>query len=425
MKVWLRVFWISFICLGLSAQNRQPLTISLSDAIDKSLIYSTRLKSSALTIKATTGNLSQAGSRPNPELSIDFDNFLGSGNYRLANSAELTYGLSQIIELGAKRSRRITVAQQELATSQLSQEAQKLDVIRDTTLAYANAIAAQELLKLASEQKLLAEELSKEVGSRVVAAREPLIQRSKAEIAVFTARFAFERAERELSFAKHALANQWNDHDDRFILNDEYFFQVEAPIIENDTEARLPKNPDLKLVLANQAQTIAQYELEKANAYIDPRINFGLRHHLENNDFALIAGLSFALPFFNRNQGHIERSRFEVLKVESDIQTVHTNLIQSLHEWLKNEQNAFRNMENLKTSILPAAKQSFNLSRKGYLAGKMPYLEVLDSQRTLFQVKEQFINSLRDYHHAKAEMERLTAQHSDRLPRNEDSANVE
>jgi cobalt-zinc-cadmium efflux system outer membrane protein len=41
--------------------------------------------------------------------------------------------------------------------------------------------------------------------------------------------------------------------------------------------------------------------------------------------------------------------------------------------------------------------------------GRFPYLEVLDAQRSLFGVKQQQIEAIREFHTAKAQVERLTA----------------
>jgi cobalt-zinc-cadmium efflux system outer membrane protein len=50
----------------------------------------------------------------------------------------------------------------------------------------------------------------------------------------------------------------------------------------------------------------------------------------------------------------------------------------------------------------------FNASTTAYREGKTDYLNLLDAQRTLFDVKEQYIENLANYHEAKTDIERLT-----------------
>ena len=44
------------------------------------------------------------------------------------------------------------------------------------------------------------------------------------------------------------------------------------------------------------------------------------------------------------------------------------------------------------------------------LAGKIGYLVVLDAQRTLFELKQQYIETLADYHTSRTALERLVGQ---------------
>lgn len=399
-----------------------PARLTLDVAIQKALASSPRLKSAQAGVLASEGERTQAGLWYNPELGVQTENFAGGGRYSGFDSSEVTLGVSQVIELGGKRSGRVAVAEQEVALSRFGQTSERLDVIRDTATAYAGAVAAQEMLKLASEQKELANDLFREVRERVDAAREPLIQKSKAEITVSTASFARERAERELSHAKHVLSNLWDGHDDNFQLEVRDFFTLTAPMTEDEVEARLEENPAFKRYLANHSRMQAKYELEKAQAIPDPRVSVGVRDFRDSSDQALVAGISIPIPVFNRNQGSIERARQDVSKAESDAQTVKLSMIGNVHESLEAQINAYRQAESLNTTILPAAEKAFTLSRQGYRAGKFPYLEVLDAQRTLFEVKEQYITSLKEYHMAKAEVERLTAHHASNETREETHA---
>jgi len=128
-------------------------------------------------------------------------------------------------------------------------------------------------------------------------------------------------------------------------------------------------------------------------------------------DQALMAGISIPIPVFNRNQGNIEKARHEVVKAESDAAATKLTARNSAFQAHEDMINAYRQADILKSTILPAAEKAFRLAREGYRAGKFAYLEVLDSQRTLFETRAQYIAALRDYHKARAETERLTAAH--------------
>jgi cobalt-zinc-cadmium efflux system outer membrane protein len=58
---------------------------------------------------------------------------------------------------------------------------------------------------------------------------------------------------------------------------------------------------------------------------------------------------------------------------------------------------------------LPAAKSAFEVTNKGYELGKFGYLEVLDTQRTLFQNQVLYVRALANYQRLINELERLIA----------------
>ncbi len=107
--------------------------------------------------------------------------------------------MSQRFEIGGKRSARQAAAGKGFEIANLEYNSARLDLIRDVTIAYAEAVAAQEEVKLAGD-------VLQSVTKRVAAAAEPLIQKSKAEVALATSEIAFSKALRELAIAKKNLA---------------------------------------------------------------------------------------------------------------------------------------------------------------------------------------------------------------------------
>lgn len=60
-----------------------------------------------------------------------------------------------------------------------------------------------------------------------------------------------------------------------------------------------------------------------------------------------------------------------------------------------------------KTQVVPGAQNAYDAMTVGYRFGKFGFLEVLDSQRTLFQARIQYLQALANYHHSVADVERL------------------
>lgn len=383
--------------------------LTLDAAIQKALDASPRLRSAAASVLASRGERRQAGALPNPEVGVDAENFSGGGGYSGTKSLETTVGVTQLIELGGKRGSRKDIADQGLTLSQLNLEAERLNLIRDVTVAFVDVAAAEERFKIAGEQRDLANDVLGEVSKRVSAAREPLIQKNKAEVTRATANIAYETANREIAQTKRRLASLWGGASEVVVLNTGQLFTLQEPPASAALEPAVTQNPDFTRWDAELKRSQASYELERANAIPDPRVSVGMRDFRDSGDKAFVAGISIPIPIFNANQGNIDRARHNVSKAESDAQTAKLQIGSDLSQRYQEMNIAYQQVESLEHSIIPTAQKSFSLSRQGYSSGAFGFLEVLDAQRTLFDAKEQRVAALKNYHVARAEVERLTA----------------
>lgn len=147
------------------------------------------------------GERQQAGLLLNPEISAEAENLGGRGSYKGTDSLETTIGLSQTIEIGGKRSARIKVADEGINLAGYDAQSERLDLIHDVTVAYIEAVAAEEQVSIAKEQKKLAQGTLDTVAKRVEAAADPIFQKSKADVALSAAKIAVKKAEQEAKIA--------------------------------------------------------------------------------------------------------------------------------------------------------------------------------------------------------------------------------
>jgi cobalt-zinc-cadmium efflux system outer membrane protein len=84
--------------------------LTLRDALAAALRDSPALAADAAEVRAREAEMLQAGRRPNPELGVELENLAGSGPFSGLDGLETTLALSQAIELGGKRGRRVEAA---------------------------------------------------------------------------------------------------------------------------------------------------------------------------------------------------------------------------------------------------------------------------------------------------------------------------
>jgi cobalt-zinc-cadmium efflux system outer membrane protein len=123
-------------------------TITLSDAVSLALLNNPELKAFSLEVRVLEAQTLQAGLLPNPEIDTELENFMGSGEFDAFDSVETTIQLSQLIELGGKRSKRKRVSSLERDLAEWDYLTKRADVLTEVTKAFIEVLAAQEHLSL-------------------------------------------------------------------------------------------------------------------------------------------------------------------------------------------------------------------------------------------------------------------------------------
>lgn len=390
-----------------------PALLVLDQAIAWALERSPVLSASSARAEAATASRSQAGVLPNPEVSVEAENIYGDGPYDGLDGAEVTYGVSQLVELPGKRSNRVRMADAEKTKIHYARDAARLDLIRDVTTAFAELATAQQEVAILEEERNLATEVRDSVAAKVQAGKVPPIQRNKAEIELSASGIAFERSLRNLTTKKQTLASLMGGDTGDFIVTMDSLPPLSAPESLESYRAQLPQTPDVKSLDADVNQAKAGLSLEKANVMPDPTFNLGVRDFKEDNSQAFIAGLSIPFPVFNLNRAGVERAGHDLNAAMLDQRGARLSLDTQLISVYGDFASAYSEANALKTSVLPGAEEAFSFAREGYDAGKFGYLEVLDAQRTLFDARKQLNESVLDYHRQRATIERMTTIHAE------------
>lgn len=397
---------------GPATGNSHIRRLTLPVAIEWALAASPQLASARAAARGAEGSAAQANYRPNPELRLEMENLAGTGPYRAMEGDVYTLSASQKIEVGSKRSHRTHAARFEVEVEQVRIAQGRLELVRQVTSAYTRVIAAQEQLKLAREHRELAQALLAEVDSRVKAARAPTLQLSKAQIADARADLAEKEQERELQHAQHVLASFWFGGHERYEYHAASFFELDEPMTEADLQAQLRHHPHVRQWESEQQKRQALLRLAKAETLPDPIVEVGVRQFADTGDQAFVLGVSMELPIFNRNGGSVSRARALLSRSYSEEKAATLSLtaegLQALEEMI----NAYQRANTLSAVIVPAAERAFDVAREGYAAGRFPYIEVLDAERTLFDTKQDRIEALESYHLAKARVDFVMASYA-------------
>lgn len=380
--------------------------LSLDDALALALVHSPELAAFSYEIRAREAAALQAGVLPNPEVGLDVENFGGRGAFNGADSAETTLLLSQLIELRGKRGKRMRVAAYAKKLADWDYEGKRLDVLSGATRAFVRVLAAQESLSLRSELLELSQKVKNAVAARVEAGKVSPIEAIKAEVALSSALLGLDQAKRALVAARYTLAAFWGTSPEYETVTGSLTETGTLPSLES-LQPLIGHNPDVARWLTEMRRGKAELDLTKAGRIPDVTLKGGIRQLRDEHAETFVVGVSFPLPFFNRNQGNIRQAQYHTLKAEAQATGALNKATASLVVSYQSLSAALASVVTLKERILPSALLAFNGMKEGYREGKFGFLDVLDAQRTLFAAKGQYIEALTNYHLFKTEVERL------------------
>lgn len=348
----------------------------------------------------------QAGLLPNPVFDANAANF-GNKAARGFDGDVVTLALSQLIELGGKRAARIQVAQIGREVADWDYEIQRVTILAGVAQAFIDVLGAQAHTELVKHSLELAEKVVKTVSNQVKAGKVSPVEATRVEVALATARSEMMRTERELEVSRRKLAAFWGSTSPQFLNVQGNLEAIQTlPSLQALTD-RLKQSPELVRWTSELSRRQALLDQEKAKAVPDLTVSLGGSNYLHNQDYVMNAGFSMPLPVFDRNQGNIQQAERQRSKAENEQEATQVKIGTELNAAYLNLDAIHAEIENYRSIILPGAESAYQAVQKGYQLGKFALLDVLDTQRTLFNAKGQYLRALTAYHQGIADIERL------------------
>ena len=398
--------WLAFGASNVALAADAPL--SLREALSRTLQSNPDLAAYQYVLKAQDGRITQAGLKPNPTLTADLENVLGTGDTSGFDAAELTIGLSQLIELGGLRDKRIASARIGREGLEAEGHIARLDIVAETARRFVSLVSQQEEHRLTHLAVEFAEKTAEAVKRRVEAAKSPEAELDRSTVALERARIADAHAEHELIAARYDLAASWGavEPDFTLVAADLYLLPTIAEYPE--LVAALERTPDLSRYLTEARLRDSEITLALANRRPGVEIGAGVRRLEEANDTAFVFSVGLPLPYYNKNQGAVAEA--EALKSGAEagraaaLVKARTQLFRKHRELLDQRQQ----VTALRERALPRMEAALKNTEYAYERGRYSYLELVDAQRELLAVRDSLIEAATSYHLTLIEIERLT-----------------
>ena len=122
---------------------------------------------------------------------------------------------------------------------------------------------------------------------------------------------------------------------------------------------------------------------------------------------AYLFGVSLPLPLFDQNSGAVNEAKSRLSKGYEQRRAVESRVATALADVYRALSSAHDEALQLRQTVLPGSRQTFDAVTEGYRLGKFGLIDVLDAQRTMIAAGTQYLRTLAEYHKAVADVERL------------------
>ncbi len=382
--------------------------LTLRQALALTLKQNPELAAFSWDRRSAEARILQARLFPNPDFNTQTEDIAGTKQSSGFSRSQTTLQLSQLIELGGKRSARVREARVGRELAKLDYQSKRLDVLKKTTQAFVDVLSTQERVRLAQGDVDLASGLLPDIRRRIEAGKASAIEQTRIDVAIASARIELDQTRRALITARERLVRQWDSPRvdfDRAIGDLE---TIQSLPNMQTLSRNLSQNPEIARWEPEKEKREATLRLQQADATPNLTLSAGPRYIAETGEWTQVIGFSLPLPLWNRNQGAILEARDQLGRLEDEKRTTVARLSGELSDAYQTVARAANEVQILKDSVLPGAEKAVTELQEGYQAGRFSYLDVNEARRTLTASRLQYLQALTDYHKAVADIEALT-----------------
>ncbi len=382
-------------------------TISLHEAVIKTIEHNPNLRAFDYRLKAQQGRVWQAGLAPSPELNFELEDVLGTGKNKGVDSAQTTLSIGWVLERGI-RQRYVDAARAGSSLIEVEADIKRLDAAAETARLYLASLACQARRANADKTVQLAEETVKSVSKRVKAGKTPEAELSRAEAELARRKLQREDIDHEQRSANRRLAAQWGESAPTFTRVEGDITALLQIASFETFKSRLPQNPEFERLLSNQLLKKTELQLALAQGRPGWRVNAGIRHDNSTDDQAFVTGITIPFGERSRNLGRIAEARANLAKTGSEAHAKRIRIETAFFVMYEKLQHSLHVIEAVRDEIIPPLEQALIETRRAYRLGRYSYLELRSVQGELLDAHNALIEASIDAHRNMIEIERLT-----------------
>lgn len=371
-----------------------PPAIGLDDLIRLGLERNPRLAQLGFSIDVARGRALQAGLYPNPTVSATFDELGDREGPGGINTVPL---VNQEIVTAGKLKLARSAAGREVDQATLNLLAQRYVLFTGIRQSYFDLLTLQRRAEILGDLVALAEQSVETTRKMLEAKQVARLDLVQLEVELERFRAEQEATARELPGAFRRLAAVVGVYD---LPKARLAGSLDAPLPDYDLERVqhfvLNEHPELRSARVGVERTRLLLKREQVQPIPNVTVGAGYVRQNQNRSDDWTIGVSVPIPLWNRNQGNIMAANAQVAEAVQEVGRVENDLVERVATAYRDYAAARQRAERYRTSILPKARETYQLSLKAFQGGQFEYLRVLEAQRSVAQAQLEYIRALGD-----------------------------
>ncbi len=385
-------------CLGLllalsvpAVRAQEPAGLSLEQALQTAFERSSEILARRAELAELQARLVTAQTYPfNPEVATAGARRQGAG----VRSTDRSLEVSQEIEIGGQRGRRVAVAQVSLTAAESRFRRDQRVLAGRVTQVFVEAVRARELLRIAETDAALAGGLLNIEERRLEAGKATQIELNLARAAAGRSIRTLELAKGAYMEARSALAeviglSPTSPPEPAGDLSGSPPGMAELPPLPELVRAALESREDLAAFRSQEEAARAEIALERSLA-IPNLVASAFQDREGGTDDISGVGLRVGIPLFNRNRGRIAEAAAAAQRVTAESASARLAVEREVASAYATYRAASAAAQGLGQQVTGRLEESLGLLQRSLEAGKIGRTEV-------FLLRREFVESQREY----------------------------
>lgn len=381
--------------------------VKLSDLLDEALKNNPDLLSAKLRWEAIREDIPQARSLDDPELSIARRGIPSDFNF--GNADETSYGIEQSFPFPGKRALRGKMAAQVSAAAEQDYLARMREVTARVKIAYDDLFLVQKSIDLSLEHRTLLEGFLEIADRKYAVGQVSQQDLLKAQVELSKIHNRLLLLEQEGVSARAEIRSLLNLPQDTEVGRvEDLEFRPFTFTLEEVMEQALQKRPELRAARFMIEKSKQATVLAKRDYLPDVRVEVSYSEFQAGPNHWMATGkINLPWIFKGKYDARVRQSAAEEAKARADQAAVRNQTLSGVRDHFTMVKTTEQLIGIYRDGVLPQAEQSLEASRIGYQAGKVDFLNLIDSERTLRDLQLEYYAALARFWRSIAELERM------------------